>query len=229
MNPFLDRLDSNEYEILMVNAKDLFVGKGEYVFVEGEQSKRIFFIMNGEVRVFKRIQPEKEITIFVRGSRDCIGEIGIFSGDTYSNSALAMVDTRLCYIDKKDMETLMKQNGYLGLHFTKWIAESLEASKAKLRDYILYGSEGAVASFFIRAQNLYGKEMPKGILIKKIITAQEIAMYVGISRETVSRILSRWREQNIIDRTGRYYFVKNIKYFRDILFCEECGVHNCIL
>lgn len=229
MEPLLTRLQQNEYELIMINSKEMTVPKGEYVFVEGEEARRIFFIMKGEVRVFKRIQPEKEITIFIRGARDCIGEIGIFSGDTYSNSALATEDTKICYMEKNDMEILMKQNGHLGLHFTKWVAESLEASKAKLRDYLLYGSEGAVASFFIRAGNLYGKEMPRGILVKKAVTAQEIASFVGISRETVSRILSKWREQNIIERTGRYYFIKNIHYFREMLYCDKCGVHNCVL
>lgn len=229
MVPFLSRLDRNEYDLIMINAKDLSISKGDYVFIEGEESKRIFFIMKGQVRVFKRFQYDKEITIFVRGAKDSIGEIGIFSGNTYSNSAMAMEDTRLCYIDKGDMETLIEQNGRLGLHFTKWISESLESSTAKSRDYLLYGSEGAVASVFIRSKNMYGKEMPKGVLIKKTLTAQEVAMHVGISRETVSRMLSKWREQGVIEKSGRYYFVNDMDYFYNMLECDRCGVHNCIL
>ncbi|MBB5173394.1 Crp/Fnr family transcriptional regulator [Texcoconibacillus texcoconensis] len=229
MEPLLARLESHDYDMLMANAKKIHVPAGNYVFVEGGQAKRIFFISRGTVRVFKEMLPDKEITVFVRGMMDCIGEIGIFSGATYSNSAQAMEDTDLYYIEKADMEVLMEQNGRLGLQFTKWVSEALEASKAKLRDYLVFGSEGAVASFFIRAKNMYGKQMPDGVLIKEQFAVQDISKHLGISRETVSRILSKWRDKGVVEKRNRYYFIKDIDFFRDLLVCETCGVQNCII
>lgn len=229
MKPFLTRLEPYDYDLLMINAKELHYPEGSFIFNEGNPADRIFFISKGSVRVFKELDPEKEITVFIRGELDSIGEIGIFSGETYSNSAQAMMDTDVCYIEKENMEKIITDNGRIGLQFTKWIAESLEASKAKLRDYLAFGSEGAVASFFIRAANMYGKEMPDGILIKEVFAVQDIAKHLGISRETVSRIISRWRQQDVLEKHNRYYHIKNIQFFREILSCDQCGVHNCII
>ncbi|WP_307723724.1 Crp/Fnr family transcriptional regulator [Salisediminibacterium halotolerans] len=189
----------------------------------------MFFILRGVVRVYKEITPEKEITVFVRSKMDSVGEIGIFSGDTYSNSAQAMTETVLYVIERETMERIMAENGRIGLHFTRWIAESLEASKAKLRDYLSFGSEGAVASFFIRAANSSGKQMPDGILIKEQFAVQDIAKHLGISRETASRIISRWKQEQMLEKRYRHYLIKDLESFRQMLSCETCGVHNCVL
>lgn len=229
MKPFLTRLQPHDYDLLMINAKEATFEEGEFVFKEGQPSDRLFFISKGTVRVHKELEPDKEITVFIRGELDSIGEIGIFSGDTYSNSAQTVEKTDVFYIEKKAMEQIIIDNGRIGLEFTRWIAESLEASKAKLRDYLAFGSEGAVASFFVRAANMYGKEMPDGILIKQTFTVQDIAKHLGISRETVSRIISKWRQQDVLEKKYRYYHIKDIQCFRDILSCEKCGVQNCVI
>src|SRR5699024_7924714 len=93
---------------------------------------------------------QKEITIFLRGSRDAFGEIGIFSGDKYSNTAQATKDCILYYLEKKEAEIIIGQNGRLGLELTKWVAESLEASKAKIRDYVVFWLEGTIESICIQ-------------------------------------------------------------------------------
>lgn len=229
MKPFLTRLQPHDYDLLMVNAKEASFEEGSYIFKEGQPSDRLYFISKGAVRVFKELDPDKEITVFIRGELDSIGEIGIFSGDTYSNSAQAVMDTDVFYIEKENMERIIIDNGRVGLEFTRWIAESLEASKAKLRDYLAFGSEGAVASFFIRAANMYGKDMPDGIVIKQVFAVQDIARHLGISRETVSRIISKWKQKGVLDKTYRYYHIKDIQFFRDILSCDNCGVQNCVI
>lgn len=229
MEPLLKRLDPYDKDILIANSKFMKVAKGDFAFREGDKATHFFFINKGLIRVYKQMKPNKEVTVFFRGEQDSIGEIGIFSGATYSNSAEAVEDTSLYYISKQDMEKLISENGKLGLELTKWMAETLEASKAKLRDYLVFGSEGAVASVFIRLINMYGKETPNGIRITRPVMIQDIGKHVGISRETVSRIISKWKDQGVIDNDIKYFIVKDKQFFRKMLICDKCGVQNCVL
>ncbi|MFD1037595.1 Crp/Fnr family transcriptional regulator [Virgibacillus byunsanensis] len=229
MEPLLSRLESYDYDILMANSKQISVGKGEYIFKEGDPSNYLYFVLKGEIRIFKYLGKHKEITIFTRGKQDGFGEIGIFSGEKYSNSALAQKDSLLCCISKKDIETILSHNGRLGIHVTQWLAESLEASKAKMRDFIAFGSEGAVASVFVRYSNMYGIVTPEGIRITEPIMIRDISKHIGISRETVSRIINKWKEEGIISNNNKYFLLKNVDYFKELLFCENCGVENCVI
>ncbi|MEQ6378144.1 Crp/Fnr family transcriptional regulator [Bacillaceae bacterium S4-13-56] len=229
MIPLLERLDSYDRDMLLGNSKPLTVTKGDFIFREGEFADKLFFIKKGQIRVFKQMKKNKEITVFIRQDLDSFGEIGIFSGNLYSNSAEAVTNCKLYYIEREHMETIMSQNGRLSLQVTKWLAESLEGSKAKLRDYLILGSEGAVASVFVRLSNMYGVITAEGIYISEPIMVQDIGKLVGISRETVSRIISKWKEQGVLDADQKYFIIKKIDYFEKMLICEKCGVQNCVL
>ncbi|GGD03040.1 Crp/Fnr family transcriptional regulator [Thalassobacillus devorans] len=229
MKPLLNRLEENERELLLANSREVSVKRGEIIFEEGSVASDLYFIMDGTIRVHKQMKKNKEVTVFLRKADDAFGEIGIFSSEFYSCSAVALTDASLLYISKSDMETLMAQNGRLALQITKWLAESLEASQAKLRDYLVFGSEGAVASIFIRLSNMYGKETDRGIEITEPVVVQDVAKYVGITRETASRVISKWKDQGLIENEAKKFLICDIEYFRSLLMCDLCGVRNCTL
>ncbi|MFW5887914.1 MAG: cyclic nucleotide-binding domain-containing protein [Bacteriovoracia bacterium] len=65
MRPFLTRLQPYDYDLLMINAKEDNFKEGEFIFREGQISDKIFFITKGTVRVYKVLDFEKEITVFL--------------------------------------------------------------------------------------------------------------------------------------------------------------------
>ncbi|WP_343272113.1 Crp/Fnr family transcriptional regulator [Lentibacillus songyuanensis] len=229
MEPLLLRLGQRDCDKLIANTKRLHVKKGAVIFNEGSPAEHLFFIEKGEMRIFKNLGDNREITIFTRGEDDGFGEIGIFSGKKYSNTAEATRDSVILSIHKDVIESILAEDGHLCLQFIKWVAESLEASKAQTRDFLAFGSEGAVASMFLRYVNMYGVVTVNGIRITKPILIQDISKYIGISRETVSRIVNKWKEKGILTNDNKYFLVKDIDYLKTLLACDSCGVENCVL
>ncbi|UJL48209.1 Crp/Fnr family transcriptional regulator [Virgibacillus sp. NKC19-16] len=229
MEPLLKRLDTHDYDMLIANSKLIEIKKGVYIYTEKNPSDYLYFIQQGEIRIFKEIGVGKEITFFTRKGYDVFGEMGVFSGETYSTTAKASKHSFIYYIGKNKLKNLLAQNGRLGQQFTRWVAESLESSNAKIRDYVAFGSEGAVASVFIRISNMYGVVTTEGILITEPIMITDISKQIGISRETVSRIVKKWKQKEIIENDNKYFLIKNMHYFRRLLVCENCGVENCVL
>lgn len=66
MEPMLERLAKHEYGILMANSKQMSVKKGEIIFEEGSPANHLYFIQQGEIRIFKNLGLNKDITIFTR-------------------------------------------------------------------------------------------------------------------------------------------------------------------
>ncbi|WP_164669657.1 Crp/Fnr family transcriptional regulator [Virgibacillus doumboii] len=229
MEPLLQRFNEQECELLMARSTQMDFKKGSFVFEEGYPANHLYVIHTGEIRIFKNLGKNKDLTIFTRGDNDGFGEIGVFSGNNYSNSAQALRDSVIYSIEQSELDAVLSQNGGLSLHFTRWVAESLEASKAKMRDYLAFGSEGAVASVFVRYSNMYGVVTPAGVKITEPIMIQDISKEIAISRETVSRIVNKWKEKGLIDNSAKYYLLKDMNYFRDLLACEHCGVENCVI
>lgn len=93
MEPLLKRLNQDDYQLILNHCRKKEFQKGEFIFKEGVAAERFYFIQEGEVRVFKKMTDEREVTIFVREKKDGVGEIGVFSGNHYSNSAQATEKT----------------------------------------------------------------------------------------------------------------------------------------
>lgn len=229
MEPLLLRLNKQDTDLLVANSKSIRVKKGEIIFSEGNPAEQLYFIQQGEIRIFKNLGGNREITIFSRGEDDGFGEIGIFSGENYSNSAEATADSMILSIQKEVIEYILEGNGGLCLQFMKWVAESLEASKAQARDFLAFGSEGAVASMFLRYANMYGVVTTKGVRITKPVMIRDISKYIGISRETVSRIVNKWKSAGIMVNDNKYFLVKDMDYLKTMLGCAGCGVEHCVL
>ncbi|GGJ88191.1 cAMP-binding protein [Lentibacillus kapialis] len=229
MEPILERLSAQDCDMLIAASNELHIPKNSFVFKEGTPADHIYFLSQGKVHVYKKIQSNKELTIFTRGVHDGIGEIGVFGGVNYSNSAKALQDSVIYAIERKTIEDILSQNGRLSLQFTRWMAESLESSKAKIRDYIAFGSEGAVASVFVRYSNMHGVVTPNGVRITEPVMIQDISKHIAISRETVSRIVNKWKSQGIIDNENKFFLIKDMNYFKKLLACDQCSVENCSL
>ncbi|WP_223805824.1 Crp/Fnr family transcriptional regulator [Ornithinibacillus gellani] len=229
MIPILQRIHPNEYNMLIANCDHRDIPRGEIIFHEGEPANYLYFIHKGEVRIYKDLGQNKEILLFTRNTNDCFGEIGVFGGEVYSNSAEAMKNSIIYYIKKDDVMDLIEQNGKLGMEFICWFAESLDSSKAKIRDYVAFGSEGAIASVFVRYTNMYGIVTKNGIRITEPVKLQDVSKHIGVSRETVSRVVNRWKEKGIVENNNKYYIVKDMNYFRKLLACDKCAVENCTL
>lgn len=225
----LQRFDPGDRDKIISNSKLYIVEKGDIVYREGDPANHLYFIESGEVRIYKNIGDDKEITIFIRRKQDAIGETGVFTGTKYTNTAKATKRCKLYVLQKKDIESLIKQNGRIGLEFTKWLTEELEISKAKIRDYLAFGTEGAIASIFIRYSNMYGVVSSAGISITEPIKLKDVSKHIGVSRETVSRIVNKWKEHGIVTNINKQYVIKDIDYLTGILACDTCAVKNCVL
>ena len=195
--------------------------------MEGDPAAHLFFIKRGTVRVHKLLSEGKEITIFLRGINDAFGEIGPFSGSTYSCSSIAESGCEIYAIEKEALEKILSVNAKISSEFVKWIAEKLETTSSKIKDFLMFGTEGAVASFLIRKANSSGMEVSEGILIEEQITHYQIATHIGSTRETVTRILNDYRNKGIIEFRRNKLLIKQFAYLKGLLGCDKCGVQNC--
>jgi CRP/FNR family cyclic AMP-dependent transcriptional regulator len=226
--PLLERLGEAERNLLLQPTHLVHKNKGSYIFMEGDAATHLFFIKKGTVRVHKQLSEGKEITIFLREKNDAFGEIGPFSGSTYSCSSIAETNCEIYAIEKDVLEKILSENAKISSELVKWVAEKLETSSSKIKDFLMFGTEGAVASFLIRKANSSGKEVSEGILVEEAITHYQIATHIGSSRETVTRILNDYRNKGIIEFRRNKLLIKQFSYLKGLLGCDRCGVQNCI-
>lgn len=230
-NLMIDRLFevSTELKGLLneVNYK-ITLEKDNYLFQEGTEANELYIIQSGRVQLSKITPDGKELTLRICSSGDLIGEISIFSGMAkYMLNAKVLQDGTFLVIKKEQLEEELLKNSQLAFEFMKWMSLHYQKTQTKLRDLVLNGKKGALYSTLIRLSNSYGEKQGNNIYIKIPMTNQELANFCGTSRESINRMLSDLRNQNIISISKGHITIYDLKFLKDAINCEDCPIEIC--
>lgn len=199
------------------------------IFREGEKADHLYYIVDGSVKLIKSTEDGKDYTLFYYRPGDMIGEYSFSAQTQFGFMAVAHEDCHLGIIRKQELELLLWQDHDLSLEVLKWLADMHTCTQYKMRDILLYGKEGALASILIRMANSYGKYEASKIYLTEKFTNTEIANMIGTTRETVNRLLSQLKKRQIIDMEKGYLVITNLPELKKICHCEGCPKEICRL
>ncbi len=193
-------LQDGNKEAIVKNKRS--VPQGEFLFEAGSQSKSIYIVKVGAIKTVKLCPRGTETVLAHHFPGDIVGSASINQGHHHL-SAQALSDTRVCELS---WDQLTKNTPY-GLELSLRISELISAEVNHGYERIIVMSKKnprAKVAHFIVSQS---KRMEKlGLSPTEFhfpISISELATYLGLARETVSRQLSALKEQGVIDIFGK--------------------------
>jgi len=172
--------------------------KNQIIFLEEETGSYMYLVLSGKVKVAKSGAAGKETILAIHRTGDFFGEMSLLDGKTAPATVSAMEDAKIISVSGADFHKYLMHNEKVMLQIINvlcsrlrqvWQTQSLSSSTADAR--IRMGIHQLAMRHGIRDAH--------GIIIDLKITHQELAEMVGTSRETVTRVLARLREQGIIE------------------------------
>ncbi|SFE63068.1 CRP/FNR family transcriptional regulator, anaerobic regulatory protein [Paenibacillus algorifonticola] len=200
---------------------------GGHIFWEGDADDKLYYIMEGRVKLIKHNTDGKEFVFSQYQTGDILGQFDPFKPTCHSSSAKAVLDCTIGVIQKSDLEILLWQHGDLAIEFMKWMGLMHRQTQTKFRDLVLYGKQGALASTLIRLANSFGKQTEDGVLISEKITNTELSDYIGAARESVNRMLGELKKQEVLSFDHGYIVLKDTEHLKSICNCEQCPKEVC--
>lgn len=198
-NPFFCYLKEEHLEKLALIGEVLDYKKGESIFFEGKEANSTYLIIDGIVKIYKIGENGKEQIIHIFGKGELFAEIALIENQTYPASAEALTFTKLVAFRREKLKELFRNDpeimtSILGIcifRLQKLISfiESIRLRDARKR--VLY---------FLWELSENGKINPIKLGFKK----HQIALLLGITPETFSRVLKGLKEEGIItEATGK--------------------------
>ncbi|RDB32677.1 Crp/Fnr family transcriptional regulator [Exiguobacterium sp. RIT594] len=201
--------------------------KDSIVCWEGELNDKLFYVKQGGVKLSKLTKKGSPLMMFLYFKGDLFGEFDVGEAFPSSYSVETMEDSILGVISKTKLEELMKQDGVFALEIMRWQALMRKQSETKLRDLLLFGKQGALASTLLRLIAMHGKQVGEDYVISKRPSDSELGQLIGAPRETVNRMFSQWKKDKVISSTTTKIIVHDANYLRDLCHCEGCPVGVC--
>ncbi|MCR6111398.1 Crp/Fnr family transcriptional regulator [Bacillus sp. A301a_S52] len=229
MKRFFNEISEANKELLLKNGLEINVKSGTFLFYEGDFPEHVYLVRSGKVRLSKMTSEGKEFSIHLKQKDELVGEVGLFNEMSISVTAEVIENASLVRFDRHTLEALFRENGEIAVAFMKWFARHTQSTQAKFRDLILCGKTGAIYSTLIRFSNSYGIEKPDGVFINVQLTNQDIANYIGTTRESVNRLLNDLKKAEVLSITNGYITIHRLQFLKDYLHCGDCPVEICTI
>jgi CRP-like cAMP-binding protein len=221
-------LSAKLYHLFSSFSQATKIKKGDYLFQEGEEAKELYFIKSGKIQLSKLTPDGRELTFYISGKGELIGEITLFcAASRHMLHAKALEDSEAIIIEKEELEQQLAKDQELAIEYMKWMGERLQRNQTKFRDLVLHGKKGALYSTLIRMSNSFGIMREDGIELNLHLTNQELANFCGTSREVVNRMLSDLRKEGIISVNKGKITIHDLNYLKMEINCEDCPKNLC--
>ncbi len=184
-------LDDSRLEVLDTAATRLDFGPDETLLFESDPADHAFNITNGVVRVSKMLPDgRRQITGFLHPG----DFLGLSYQDCYAYSAEAVTPVKACRFRKAELNRIMRDNPELEHRLLSMANNELALAHERM---LLLGRKSAaekVASFLLSLP----RHPDRIDEIDLPMTRGDIADYLGLTLETVSRTLSGFVRQQIV-------------------------------
>ncbi len=176
------------------------IPKGSFVFFQTDPADAVYLVWRGVIAIRLENPDGRELVINEMGMGDCFGELAILTGGLRSASAEAIVDSEVLLIPSLAFKVALDQEPLLATRLLEVTARRLQDSSRREEALAFHDAQQRLARQLL---NLDQQAQDKGYLT---LSQDELAIRVGLSRQTVATILGRWRRSGWL-LTGRGHIV----------------------
>lgn len=203
-------LTSDELEVVNQAKRCRVYQKGEIIFEEGAGPKGIYCIESGKVKVSQLGLDGKDQILHLAKDGDVMGYRATLSGDLFSCSAIAIEQSSICFVPKDIFTHLVGSNSKLALEIIHLFSSELKKIETNLTKITQRPVKERIAQSLLLLKNKYGLETD-GSTINITVKREEIANLAGTTRETTTRVLYHFQDENIIALIGKKIKILNLK------------------
>lgn len=174
------------------------VAKDTAIFDQHGRAEAFFFLLDGHVRVVRATQEGENTIVRYLPPGAIFGIAPALGRDTYPASAIAAIDCVVLSWPVAQWAVFTKDFPQITERTYATIGQRLEETQAHNVELVTEQVERRVARALLRLVNQAGHKTSQGILINFPISRQDIAEMTGTTLHTVSRLFSKWSDQDIV-------------------------------
>jgi CRP/FNR family transcriptional regulator len=192
-------LNNTELEVLSGNSSEIFLKKGELLYKEGALSSNIIYLKAGLVKEFTTGVNKKEQIIQIIKSRSYLGLSSMFGNKMSLYSYSVLEDSKICYIDSEVFKNLIQTNGMFSYEIL------VSVCRENINNYhrCLNKSIKQMYGRFADALIYFSKVIYESDEFDLPVTQTELAALIGATRESITRMFTKFKNEGIIDAENR--------------------------
>lgn len=183
--------------------------KKDSIYQEGQYPRYLYLIQKGKVKTFRTNEEGKEYITDIYSAGQYFGYLYLFEDSPYNENAEALENSELYLIPKDDFVKLIYSNRLVVSRFIQMLTADLHEHNDKLLSLAYNSVRKRVAEALCLLADKYAST-DKEAKISFAFSRENLANVVGTSQETAIRVLSDFKDENLIEVQGSTIHIKNL-------------------
>jgi CRP-like cAMP-binding protein len=200
--PLFAGLAPAELDAILAEARSIRYPKNSAVFEEGGDAHSFFVLLHGHVRASKMTPAGQQVVVRYVTPGEIFGVAPAIRLTKYPATATAVDDSVALAWPSAAWPRLVAQHPTIATNTLETVGSRLQETHTRVIEMSTQQVERRVAHALLRLARQAGRKVEQGVEIDFPISRQDIAEMTGTTLHTVSRTLSAWESQGLIE-SGR--------------------------
>ncbi len=181
-------------ELLGSVARRMVLDKGEILFSEGDRGDALYAVMSGQLEVSVLSSEGRKLALDVMRPGDLFGEIALFDPGPRTATLTTLGACSLLQVRNADILEALKRQPAVATDLIALAGRRMRWMNQQLHEQVFLPMPTRLAR-----KILYLTPDKAGKIGQLSLSQAELAEFVGATREAVSKTLSSWRKQGIVE------------------------------
>lgn len=177
--------------------------KKEVLYEEGDRIRGFYHILSGRVKTTRLTEEGRDIVTGIYAQNDFPGINMLFTDGVYADTATAIEEAEVLFFPKKECEDLISQHPDLAGQFIRILSNEVQAREDHLLQIAYRSVRQRIAEALLRYARQ--KEAGEGLSASRA----DLAAMSGTAPETVSRTLTDFMDEGLLEKKGTLLFIRN--------------------
>lgn len=179
-----------------------FYSRGKAVFEQGDDFQSCFAVRSGAIKTYVITESgDEQVTgFFLPG--ELVG-LDSLSGERYACTARALERTSVCELPMNHLEELTQKLPGLQHHFFQLMSQEIQNGHHLSLLLSKHTAEERIATLLLSLSRRFGRRKLSTTQFSLPMSRIDIANYLGLAVETVSRVFTRFQNQRLLKVQGR--------------------------
>jgi CRP/FNR family transcriptional regulator, cyclic AMP receptor protein len=183
--------------------------KGERLFRQGDEGDALYLILQGRIKISLSSQMDT-VTLAVLGQGEFLGEMALLDGLPRSADAIAMEDSFLYALNRRDFLSCVVHNEKAVRGVLASLSLRLRKTDNMLAEMCFLNLSARLARTLVELAERQGPDREAPDQYKLKISQQELGNILGVSRESINRELKRLRDKGWVSTSRDYIHIEQL-------------------
>ena len=198
-----EHLGLEDFEQAGVPAAERHFGAKDLIFAPGDPDGQLYFLLEGTVRLYKIYGEYKEATVALLKDGGVFGELSLEEGSRQDVFAEAVTEARVAVVRKSVLTEVIKRHPQFAVKLLFSFSERIRQSDEVIESLLDREVSARLATLLLNLGDRFGETDRSGTVLNVRLTHQDLANMIVSTREAVSKVMSEFQRQGLIQVRNR--------------------------